>query len=347
MNSPKVSIIILNWNRLKDTLECIESVFKHDYPNYEIIVVDNGSTDNSVDIIRKIYPQVILIENKDNLGYTGGNNIAMSYAIQNGTNYIWLLNNDTVVETDTLGNLVDIGEGSPEIGIISPVIYYYDKPHKIQFCGSYADWTNHKIIYPNENTIYVDDDFKYGENVCLWGTALLIKIDVVRKVGYLNNKFYAYWEDTEYSIRSIKAGFRNELALNAKIYHKTPIKRKPYYYYFMARNEYFTWFQYLNSTEKVSFMRKYLARKIAEYGSLKESGCDEYANACLDGTWAAFHGVGGAWNESVRFPLIIKRGFSWHPYLWVNLFKGDLLNIIFEISKRVRAKFVRGHLNNK
>src|SRR3989304_1720942 len=244
----------------------------------------------------------------------------MSYAIQNGTNYIWLLNNDTVVETDTLGNLVDIGEGSPEIGIISPVIYYYDKPHKIQFCGSYADWTNHKIIYPNENTIYVDDDFKYGENVCLWGTALLIKIDVVRKVGYLNNKFYAYWEDTEYSIRSIKAGFRNELALNAKIYHKTPIKRKPYYYYFMARNEYFTWFQYLNSTEKVSFMRKYLARKIAEYGSLK---------------------------ESVRFPLIIKRRFSWHPYLWVNLFKGDLLNIIFEISKRVRAKFVRGHLNNK
>jgi len=73
MNYPKVSIIILNWNGLQDTLECLESVFKLDYPNFEIIVVDNGSTDDSVTVIRETYPQIILIENKENLGYTGGN----------------------------------------------------------------------------------------------------------------------------------------------------------------------------------------------------------------------------------------------------------------------------------
>lgn len=103
MYYPKVYIIILNWNGLKDTLECLESVFKLDYLNFEVIVVDNGSTDDSVNVILKTYPQVRLIENRENLGYTGGNNIGMRYAIERDADYIWLLNNDTIVEEDTLG----------------------------------------------------------------------------------------------------------------------------------------------------------------------------------------------------------------------------------------------------
>lgn len=345
MKFPKVSIIIVNWNRLNDTLECIESVLKLDYPNFEVIIVDNGSTDESVPVIRKVYPKVILIENKENLGYTGGNNIGMNYAVQNSTAYIWLLNNDTIVEATTLSRLVEIGEGSSKVGIISPVIYYYDNPQKIQFCGSYADWADHKIVYPQDRTLYVHNDFIKGENVCLWGTALLIKTEAVNRIGYLNDKFYAYWEDTEYSIRSNKAGFRNELALNAKIYHKTYKERQPYYYYFMARNEYYTWLQHVSDAEKTAFARKYLAKKIAEYGLLKKSGFDEYAHACLDGTWAAFHGVDGTWNRTVKTPRMIQQVFSWHPFFWASLVAGDVSNIFAETVKRIKLKYTNRNVN--
>ena len=102
-------------------------------------MVDNGSKDDSVRVIRENYPQVIMIENKENLGYSGGNNIAMSYAMQNDADYMWLLNNDAIVEVDTLSKLVDIGENSPNVGILSPIIYYYDQPNMIQFCGSFVD----------------------------------------------------------------------------------------------------------------------------------------------------------------------------------------------------------------
>ena len=109
---PLIYIIILNWNGLQDTLECLGSILKMDYPNFRVVVVDNNSTDNSVDIIRKAHPQVSLIENKENLGYTGGNNTAMRYAMQHSADYVWLLNNDTTVEADTLSKLVFAAEES-------------------------------------------------------------------------------------------------------------------------------------------------------------------------------------------------------------------------------------------
>lgn len=108
MNHPKVYVIILNWNGLEDTLECLGSVFQMDYQNFEVLVVDNGSKDNSINFIKTKYPQVVLIENKENLGYTGGNNIGMRYALNNGADYVWLVNNDTVVMVDTLSKLIDM-----------------------------------------------------------------------------------------------------------------------------------------------------------------------------------------------------------------------------------------------
>jgi len=347
MNYPKVFVVILNWNGLKDTLECLESVFKLDYPNFQVVVVDNASTDNSVAVIREYYSQVIMIENKENLGYTGGNNVAMRYAMQNGADYIWLLNNDTIIELDTLSKLVNIAESSPEVGIISPIIYYYDQPNTIQYCGSYIDWTNHTIVYQKENNLDVHNEFRNGKNVCLWGTALLIKSDVIRKIGYLNEKFYAYWEDTEYSIRSIKGGFKNLLHSNAKIFHKTPLdikkfmELKPYYFYFMARNEYFTWVRNLRGIEKFFFIKKYLARRVADYGNLRDFGNDECADACFDGTWSAILDVGGPWDTNVRMPHLIKRIFSWHPYFWASLLRGNFLNIASEILKRTKIRILK------
>lgn len=114
--APKVFIIILNWNGLENTLECLASVSKLAYPFRQTIIVDNGSTDGSPDRLRTAYPHLTLIEHGVNLGYTGGNNAAMQYAMAHGADYVWLLNNDAVVEPDSLSALVATAVQNENIG---------------------------------------------------------------------------------------------------------------------------------------------------------------------------------------------------------------------------------------
>ena len=124
---PKVSIIILNWNGLDDTIECLESLQKITYPNYEVIVVDNGSRGNDAQVLREKFGDYIeLIQNDKNYGYTGGNNIGIRYALHNSSwDYFLVLNNDTVVESGFLTELVNIAESAPSSGIAGPKIHLF------------------------------------------------------------------------------------------------------------------------------------------------------------------------------------------------------------------------------
>lgn len=345
---PKVFIIIINWNGLQDTLECLASVFKMDYSKLKVIVVDNGSSDDSVAVIRKIYPQVILIENKKNLGYSGGNNIGMRYAIKHAAQYMWLLNNDTVVEVDAVSKLVDAAECHPKVGQISPVIYYYHSPDKIQFCGSYVDWDKQSIVIPRDKHLDIDKNFRSGANVCLWGTALFIRKNVVEEIGYLNEDFFAYWEDTEYSLRVLNAGYRNLLCTSTKVYHKTTpprigtLGRSIHYFYYMTRNQFFLRKKYFKKRGKLFFWGNYFSDVIMTATHCKQCSSKEAEDACLDGAWAALLNAGGQWDKSIRMPLPLKKVFyflsSWHPYFWTGLFKGDVLEILLEARKRISIK---------
>src|SRR3989339_346256 len=125
MNKPLVYILILNWNGKEDTLECLSSLKKIDYPNYKTIVIDNGSTDDSVKIINKKYPKIKIIENKKNLGYAEGNNVGIRYALKNKADYVLILNNDTIVDKKFLTELVKVGESNEKVGIVGPNVYCY------------------------------------------------------------------------------------------------------------------------------------------------------------------------------------------------------------------------------
>jgi GT2 family glycosyltransferase len=239
--TPRVTTIILNWNGLRDTLECIGSVTNLDYPDMHVLVVDNGSTDGSPSVIREKYPSVTLLQNEKNIGFAGGNNLGMEKALEMGTDYLWLLNNDTVVEKDTLGKLVAATMESPEVGLASPAIYFHEEPDRIQFCGSYIDWNRKRIVKIEEGEIIPGD----GENISLWGTALLIKRKVVEEVGYLNEKYFAYHEDEEYCMRAARAGFRCVVVPEARIFHKnsrsTGSNDAPMQVFLRSRNMFFLW----------------------------------------------------------------------------------------------------------
>jgi GT2 family glycosyltransferase len=139
-NLPKVTIITLNWNRKEDTIECINSLLELEYPDYEIVVVDNGSIDGSAKAFRETFPDITVIENKENLGYALGFNTGIKYALEQNVKYVLILNNDTVIENSALKELVKVAESDNQIGFVSGKVYDYNEPNKLQVVGKIIDF---------------------------------------------------------------------------------------------------------------------------------------------------------------------------------------------------------------
>jgi hypothetical protein len=211
---PKVSIIILNWNGLKDTIECLESLKKINYPNYEVIVVDNGSEGNDADVLEERYGDYIrLIRNKENLGFAGGNNIGIKYSLEKGGEFFLILNNDVVVERNFLEPLVEDILKDEKIGIIGPVNYNYYQPSKIISAGRRINfWKGSNIeVFSLEEPTEVES---------LWGCCLLIKKDVIDKIGYFYEPYFLFFEETDYCLKARRAGFKIVCEPKSKIWHK-------------------------------------------------------------------------------------------------------------------------------
>ncbi|RLC85897.1 MAG: glycosyltransferase family 2 protein, partial [Chloroflexi bacterium] len=180
-----VTIIILNWNGLADTLACLASLAHLDNADAcEILVVDNGSTDGSPPVIRERFPGVTLIETGENLGFTGGNNVGLRWALERGSDYALLLNNDTEVAPDFLCLLVEAVEADSRVGIAGPTIYYYEEPQTVWSAGGEIDWRRGAtwMLGLNER-----DTGQFGDTPremdFVTGCALLVKRDVLQRVG--------------------------------------------------------------------------------------------------------------------------------------------------------------------
>ncbi len=240
MDYPKVAIIIVNWNGLKDTIECIESVKKIDYPDYEIIVIDNGSEKFDADILEKKFSSEIgIIRNKENLGFAGGNNIGIRYALENGADFVLLLNNDTVVDKGFLSEMIRVASLDNRIGAVGPKIYFYSEINKIWFAGGKIN----KILTKGEMIGYGEiDQGRYDtekETDFITGCCLLVKREVFEKIGLLSEEYFVYYEDTDWCLRARKSGFKCVYAPKAEIWHKASIGLglgSPAYIYYNIRN---------------------------------------------------------------------------------------------------------------
>lgn len=247
---PKVTIIILNWNGKEDTKECLESLKNVTYPNYEILLVDNGSSDSSVEFFKGLYPQIELIENKDNLGFAEGNNVALKKVVAEGGNYCLLLNNDTIVDPNFLLELVNAAENNQEIGIVGPTVFDFKNREKIQSAGGRIYWNRGFAPHFTD-----EDDIKLINRIrevdYIMGCALLIKCEVIKNIGLLNKNYFAYWEETDWCVRAKKAGYRIVHVPSARIWHKggsTSKKTSGFFEYQMARNMF--WFMKAHTTRR-------------------------------------------------------------------------------------------------
>lgn len=236
----KIAIIILNWNKEQDTAECLNSLKQIDYPDHEIILVDNGSTDGSGDRLKQSFPFVHLIKNQENLGFAQGNNVGIRAAINQDAAMVLLLNNDTVVEPDFLSKLVNSVETDKKIGIAAPKIMFYHEPERIwSVGGKYLS-----IVRKPDQAFFheIDRGQQLKGNDLKWvsGCCMLIKREVFENIGYLDSDYWASLEDVDFCWRASKAGYMILIEPNSKIYHKFAVsfggKHSPLYTYFRVRN---------------------------------------------------------------------------------------------------------------
>lgn len=210
-----VAIILLNWNGFDHSKACIESLREINYPLWQLILVDNGSTDGSLEKLRALFPEVVFLHSPLNLGFTGGNNLGMEYALKKGYAYVLLLNNDTLVERDFLDPMLRYLGGSPGVAAVQPLIYYvHDRKKLWNAGGKYKKWLG------DSQTSYVVSDFNQPyETDWITGCAILVKASVIQQVGMFDDAYFAYHEDVDWSLRMKKTGMTLAVVPQAKIYH--------------------------------------------------------------------------------------------------------------------------------
>lgn len=240
--APHVTIVILNLNRESDTLECLDSVARMTYPSFSVVVVDNGSTDGSPDAIerwgRENLP-LALIRNADNRGFAGGGNQGMCHALSAGTDYVFLLNDDTVVDPDVLDILVHAAKRSGDIGMVGPKIYQYGKGKILDSAGTRTiPWLAQGFLVGHGE----EDRGQYdatAEMPYITGTALLVKRAVLEQVGLMDEDYFCYFDDFDWGMRTREAGYKLYLEPRAVVRHKgtqTIGLNSPFYMLHMVRS---------------------------------------------------------------------------------------------------------------
>nr|WP_294526643.1 glycosyltransferase family 2 protein [uncultured Rhodopila sp.] len=238
---PLVIAVVLNWNKAEQSAKCVSALRCQHYPNLRIIVVDNGSAEGSLAALEDLSIPFILLRNKCNLGFAGGVNVGIGRALADGADYIWLLNNDAEAAPDVLDRMLPVLEADSTIGLASPLIRNGDANDEIEFCGGL--WQNNSFDTTDDPLTYLAWAGSQPRRIWLVATAVLLRRSAVEKIGLFDEQLFAYWEDNDYSVRSIKAGFRNVVVPEAVVRHwsgrpKTDAASKPpHYYYYMARNE--------------------------------------------------------------------------------------------------------------
>lgn len=211
---PSVACILLNWNGWQDTIVCLEHLSAVDYPRLSVMVVDNGSTDGSVEHIRSARPGIELIESGRNLGFSAGNNLGIRAALQRKVDYVWLLNNDAQPRPDALAALVAKAEADARLGEVGSVLLYADNPETVQAWGGgkVNVWTG-RILHATQPQ--ADSWFDY-----LTAASVLLRRSALEEIGLLDEGFFLYFEDADLSYRLRGAGWKLGVARDSIVLHK-------------------------------------------------------------------------------------------------------------------------------
>lgn len=241
-NCPSVYFVVINWNQPKLTIECLASLKRQEYDNFKVILVDNGSTDDSVTQIRQAHPWVEVLSLAKNVGYSGGNNVGIEAALRERPDYILLLNNDTDVAPDMLTKLVSVAESAPNIGIVGPTMFYADPADTLWGGANYIQWRTGTLnrsrmgesLNMNELAFFSPVETDYIDTC-----AAMFKRRVLEEVGFMNTDYFINFDDLDLNIRTVKLGYKAVYVPAAVMWHKVSVTMgagSPATTYYMTRN---------------------------------------------------------------------------------------------------------------
>ncbi len=305
--TPRVSIIILTCNAYKMTSSQLMNIakLKTQGLNVETIVVDNGSTDKTVEKLSQYKlpnMEYKFIETGSNLGYAAGNNIGMKDAINRGADYLILMNNDLILSSDILIKLVSLAESDKTIGTIAPKMYFaegfefHSDRYKrselgnvIWYAGGLIDRNNVYSTHRGVDEVDHGQFNKIEDTDFTNGACVLITKEVIKKIGYIDESFFLYWEDADYSERIRNAGFRVVYAPEAKLWHmvskSTGNSGSPSNDYFIIRNRLIFGFRYLSFRTKIALFKDSLRMLFIGRPWQKKGVVDFYLGRWKEGRW--------------------------------------------------------------
>lgn len=238
---PYVVAVVLNWNGWQDTLSCLQSLDHLDYPNVDVIVVDNASSDGSVEHIRVARPDRLVLESGANLGYAGGNNIGIRYALEHGANYVWIMNNDTLAAPGALSALVNLGKADRDLGILasrqvtSEIPWHESVPYD---CAARRE--GRRLVMVSCAQPGHQPDCPRHDVDLVTGASLFLRSAMLREIGLLDERYFHYCEEEDLTTRATAAGWRVALACQSLIWHERGSSlpmTSPQGRYYLTRNE--------------------------------------------------------------------------------------------------------------
>ncbi len=270
----KVSIVVLNWNGEKYISHCLDSLknLLHTSIEIEKIVVDNDSTDNSVELIKNQFSDCVLLRNPTNLGYAQGNNIGIKYALRKKADFIWILNSDIIVEKSSLIKHIEATALHPNVGIFGCKIYFApgyefhkdrytknDLGRVIWYAGGQIDWKN--VISSHRGVDEIDKG-QFDEDVLtdyVTGASMFVRSDVFERVGLFDPNFFLYFEETDFCQRAMKHGYKNMYISSPVVWHENAQATgmgSPLQDYFITRNRLLFGLKYAPLRAKQALIRE-------------------------------------------------------------------------------------------
>jgi GT2 family glycosyltransferase len=280
MEPPKATVIIVNTNELHHLRRCLPSVLGQQYGEYEVLVVDNASTDGSVEVVESEFPQVKLIRNVANLGYVGANNVGFEHATGE---ILVVLNPDTRVEPNWLRELALALERTPSAGLATSKILMMDDPQRINTCGNEITFAGITVC---RGLGQPADRYDRLEAVsAVSGAAFAIKRSVLEQIGPFDNTFFIYYEDTDLSLRAALAGYECIYVPTSVVYHDYVFRFSAWKCFLQERNRLFSWLKVFHLGTLIALLPALILAEIVAWGYVTLQGADHVRSKARSYVW--------------------------------------------------------------
>ncbi len=217
---PSVYAVTLNWNGIADTRKCLDSLLSEGYSNLQVVCIDNNSDNNEAAKLKDEYPTVKVIKNETNLGFAGGCNVGIKHALDDGTDYVMLFNNDAVIVEDSIAKMVEFYEAHSDVGMVSPTILYADEK-TVWFYGAKLSKALGFTINIGKgkvaDSIVGKDPFQTG--FCS-GCTMLVHRNVIEQIGLMDEEYFVYYEDLDWCTKADNIGLESWVVPHATVFHK-------------------------------------------------------------------------------------------------------------------------------